>query len=89
MGHRIKYELKHIENLFSKTTICLRTKYIVLDVGCGTGILSMFAVQAGATVVYAVDNSEVIYKAMNIVQKALQLLSVKCFFYILTKIMCI
>ena len=41
---------------------------IVLDVGCGTGILSMFAAQAGAAVVYAVDNSEVIYKAMDIIR---------------------
>jgi len=41
---------------------------IVLDVGCGTGILSMVAVQAGAAKVYAVDNSEVIYKAMDIVR---------------------
>ena len=44
---------------------------IVLDVGCGTGILSMFAAQAGAAVVYAVDNSEVIYKAMDIVRSVL------------------
>lgn len=41
---------------------------IVLDLGCGTGILSMFAVQAGAAKVYAVDNSEVIYKAMDIIR---------------------
>ena len=41
---------------------------IVLDVGCGTGILSMFAAQAGAAIVYAVDNSEVIYKAMDIIR---------------------
>ena len=39
---------------------------IVLDVGCGTGILSMFAVQAGARHVIGVDQSEIIYEAMDI-----------------------
>ncbi|KAJ8330390.1 Protein arginine N-methyltransferase 3 [Batrachochytrium dendrobatidis] len=36
---------------------------IVLDVGCGTGILSMFAAKAGAKQVIAVDNSTIIKKA--------------------------
>jgi protein arginine N-methyltransferase 3 len=35
----------------------------VLDVGCGTGILSMFCVKAGAARVIAVDNSAIIDKA--------------------------
>jgi len=35
---------------------------VVLDVGCGTAILSMFAVQAGAAVVYAVDCSSIIHQ---------------------------
>jgi len=40
---------------------------IVLDVGCGTGILSMFAAQAGAKKVIGVDMSGIIEKAREIV----------------------
>jgi len=41
----------------------------VLDVGCGTGILSMFAVKAGASRVVAVDQSNIIYQAMDIARE--------------------
>ncbi|XP_077375539.1 protein arginine N-methyltransferase 3 isoform X2 [Festucalex cinctus] len=41
---------------------------VVLDVGCGTCILSMFAARAGAKQVIAVDQSEIIYQAMDIVR---------------------
>lgn len=36
---------------------------VVLDVGCGTGVLSMFCAKAGAKKVIAVDNSAIIDKA--------------------------
>lgn len=39
----------------------------VLDVGCGTGILSLFAARAGAARVFAVDNSNIVDQARRIV----------------------
>ncbi|KAI4868529.1 protein arginine N-methyltransferase 1 [Hypoxylon rubiginosum] len=41
---------------------------VVLDVGCGTAILSMFAVRAGAKHVIGVDMSTIIFKAKEIVK---------------------
>uniref|UniRef100_K3WMV1 type I protein arginine methyltransferase n=1 Tax=Globisporangium ultimum (strain ATCC 200006 / CBS 805.95 / DAOM BR144) TaxID=431595 RepID=K3WMV1_GLOUD len=40
---------------------------VVLDVGCGTGILSMFAAQAGAAKVIGIDRSEMGIVAQDIV----------------------
>uniref|UniRef100_A0A8C1WXN2 type I protein arginine methyltransferase n=1 Tax=Cyprinus carpio TaxID=7962 RepID=A0A8C1WXN2_CYPCA len=51
-----------------KVTRCSFNPQVVLDVGCGTGILSMFAAKAGARKVIAVDQSEIIYQAMDIVR---------------------
>ena len=39
---------------------------VVMDLGCGTGILSLFAADAGALQVHAVDNSKMIFDAMEI-----------------------
>ena len=41
---------------------------VVLDVGCGLGILSLFAAKAGAKLVIGVDQSESIFQAMDIVR---------------------
>merc|ERR1711981_942362 len=41
---------------------------IVLDVGCGTGILSMFAAKAGAKQVFGVDMSGIVEQARAIVE---------------------
>jgi len=41
---------------------------VVLDVGCGTGILSMFASKAGAEHVYGIDCSSIIHTARQIIK---------------------
>ena len=53
---------------FVKVSDCLLVIKVVLDVGCGTGILSMFAAKAGASHVIGIDQSEIIYQAMDIVR---------------------
>ena len=42
---------------------------IVLDIGCGTGILSIFAARAGAKHVYAIENAEIALFAQEIIKK--------------------
>ncbi len=39
---------------------------VVLDVGCGSGILSLFAAKAGAKLVIAVDMSNIITQAIQV-----------------------
>jgi len=40
----------------------------VLDVGCGTGVLSIFCAKAGARRVFGVDNAEIVKEAKEIVK---------------------
>lgn len=49
-------------------SIAVKFCQVVLDVGCGTGILSMFAAKAGAKHVIGIDQSDIIYQAMDIVR---------------------
>ncbi|KAJ5078122.1 protein arginine n-methyltransferase 3 [Anaeramoeba ignava] len=41
---------------------------VVMDVGCGTGILSLFAASAGAKLVIGIDNSDIIFQAEKIIK---------------------
>lgn len=41
---------------------------VVLDIGCGTGILSIFAAKAGAKHVYAIEFAEIAYYAKEIIK---------------------
>ena len=41
----------------------------VLDLGCGTGILSMFSARSGASSVVGVDMSDIVHQAMDIVRE--------------------
>lgn len=42
---------------------------VVMDVGCGTGILSIFCAQAGAKKVYAIEASKIAGLAKEIVKE--------------------
>ena len=42
---------------------------VVLDIGCGTGILSIFAARAGAKHVYAIENAEIALFATEIIKR--------------------
>lgn len=39
-----------------------------MDIGCGTGILSMFAAKAGASRVFGIDCSDIVNQATEIVK---------------------
>jgi protein arginine N-methyltransferase 1 len=62
-----KIRTKSYEMAIISNQDILRGK-IVLDIGCGTGILSIFAARAGAKHVYAIDNAEIAEYAKFIIK---------------------
>ncbi|KAL7713151.1 type I protein arginine methyltransferase [Entamoeba marina] len=59
----------HRTSTYKNALSALCKDKVVMDVGCGTGILSMFAAQAGAKKVYAVEMSDIADYAKEIVKK--------------------
>jgi len=61
-----------VRTLGYKNAVDLNAEWIkgktVLDVGCGTGVLSIFCAKAGAERVFGVDNAEIINEAKDIVK---------------------
>ncbi|XP_049838150.1 protein arginine N-methyltransferase 1 isoform X2 [Schistocerca gregaria] len=66
LSDRVRTESYRDAIMMNKSVIEKKT---VLDLGCGTGILSMFAVSAGAAKVMGIDQSEIIYSAMDIIRE--------------------
>jgi len=52
--------LSNSESLFKDKVVC--------DIGCGTGVLSLFCAKAGAKKVIAIDNSDIINQAKEIIK---------------------
>ncbi|XP_049791542.1 protein arginine N-methyltransferase 1 isoform X3 [Schistocerca nitens] len=63
---RVRTESYRDAIMMNKSVIEKKT---VLDLGCGTGILSMFAASADAAKVMGIDQSEIIYSAMDIIRE--------------------
>mmetsp|Transcript_20463 Transcript_20463/g.23606 ORF Transcript_20463/g.23606 Transcript_20463/m.23606 type:complete len:402 (+) Transcript_20463:30-1235(+) len=55
-------------NAITKNPEIIKDK-IVLDIGCGTGILSIFAARAGAKHVYGIDNAGIANHARKIIEE--------------------
>ncbi|CAD5118988.1 DgyrCDS7650 [Dimorphilus gyrociliatus] len=62
-----------VRTLRYKEAICLNEETLadklILDVGSGTGILSMFCAKAGAKKVYAVEMSDIYYESLDIIRE--------------------
>ena len=63
--HQDRVRTEFYRDCFEKNAALIEDK-VVLDVGCGTSILSMFAARAGAKQVIGIDMSDIVYSAMDI-----------------------
>jgi len=68
--HRVMLEdFYRTESFRNALTVAVHPGMVVLDIGTGTGILSCFAVQAGAEHVYAVESSRFVNHTRRIVER--------------------
>ncbi|EDR27402.1 protein arginine N-methyltransferase, putative [Entamoeba dispar SAW760] len=67
--HEEMIQDEHRTQTYKKAIECFCRGKIVVDVGCGTGILSLFAATAGAKRVYAIDMSDIAHYARYIVEQ--------------------
>lgn len=58
-----KHRTEAYKNAIERNADYFKDK-VVMDIGCGTGVLSIFAAKAGAKHVYAIENAEIAYFAM-------------------------
>ena len=72
LGEHISYlELPHRSSLFQEAiSQHLPPGAVVLDAGCGTGVLGLYCLQAGAEKVYAVDSTAALELAQQSYQRA-------------------
>ena len=63
----MKVRTKSYENAIKKSPHLFKNK-VVLDIGCGTGVLSIFAAEAGAKHVYGVEMAKIHEKATEIIK---------------------
>lgn len=64
--HSMLDDRERTEAFLKAILATVRAGDVVLDIGCGTGILSLFAVLAGARTVYAIEREPIIHVAESI-----------------------
>jgi type I protein arginine methyltransferase len=65
--HSMLADRRRTESFLRAIVATVRAGDVVVDIGCGSGVLSMFAAMAGARVVYAIERESIIDVAREVV----------------------